>query len=30
MTNPFDLVPGKLDFMGIAQQEALSRMMYAI
>ena len=30
MTNPFDLVPGKLEFMGVAQQEALSRMMYAI
>ena len=30
MTNPFDLIPGKLDFMGVAQQEALSRMMYAI
>ena len=30
VTNPFDLIPGKLEFMGIAQKEALSRMMYAV
>jgi|GEM_PF-5400455 len=30
MTNPFEMVPGKLDYMSVAQQEALSRMTYAI
>lgn len=30
MTNPFEIVPGRLDYMSIAQQEALSRMNYAI
>lgn len=28
--NPFDKVPDRLDFMGCSQQEALSRMMYAV
>jgi len=30
MINPFDEIPEQLDFMGVAQQEALSRMMYAV